>query len=274
MSPRPLREADLSSVRAVLTDVDGTLTTGNTLRSQTLELLWRLRARGIHVVFVSGRPAGWGECWARQMPIAGAIVENGGLYFVADGPWNMRKVYAQPDEERISGRQRLERAIAAVLRAAPGARLSSDTRYTEVDMAIDWNEEAKLPVETARELERRMRAKGFQAVRSSVHVNCWAGDFDKLSTARKFLNDEWGMSARAMNDSVVYVGDSFNDAPMFQAFPLSVGVANVRPLLDEISHPPAFITRHEEGLGFEEVARAVLKQAKVKAPKAKQVRTR
>ena len=264
MSPRPLRSADLSSVRAVLTDVDGTLTTGNVLRAETLKLLWALRDAGIPVVFVSGRPAGWGECWARQLPIAGAIVENGGLYFAADGPWNMRKVYAQPDEERVSGRRRLQKAIREVLRQTPGARLSSDTQYTEVDMAIDWNEEARLPVETARELERKMRARGFHAVRSSVHVNCWAGDFDKLSTARMFMQREWGMGARAMHQQVVYVGDSFNDAPMFKAFPLSVGVANVRPLLEEIAHPPAFITRAEEGVGFEEVARAVLKQSRRK----------
>lgn len=264
MSPRPLREADLSSVRAVLTDVDGTLTTGNALRAETLKRLWQLKAHGIEVVFVSGRPAGWGECWARQLPIAGAIVENGGLYFVAEGPWNMRKVYAQPEPERVAGRQRLRRAISQVLRSTPGARLSSDTQYTEVDMAIDWNEEAKLPVETAREIERRMRAKGFNAVRSSVHVNCWAGDFDKLTTARSFMKSEWKLSDRAMLQQVVYVGDSFNDAPMFKAFPLSVGVANVKPLLSELGHPPAFVTRAEEGVGFEEVARAVLEQSKGK----------
>lgn len=263
VSSRPLRQADLRRVSAIFTDVDGTLTTGNALRAETLKLLWALKARGIRVVLVSGRPAGWGECWARQLPISGAIVENGGLYFVADGPWRMRKVYAQPEGQRLLGRRRLERAIAAVLKVTPGARLSSDTRYTEVDMAIDWNEEAKLPVETARELERRMRAKGFQAVRSSVHVNCWAGDFDKRTTAAKFLEQEWGLTRPdPIGREVVYVGDSFNDAPMFAAFPLSVGVANVRPLLGELSHPPAFITQREEGLGFEEVARAVLRHSR------------
>lgn len=258
-SVRPLAGADLSGVRAIFTDVDGTLTTGNVLRAQTLQRLWELRAAGVRVVLVSGRPAGWGECWARQLPIDGAIVENGGLYFVAEGPWKMRKVYAQPEAERVEGRRRLQRAIRQVLQATPGARLSSDTVYTEVDMAIDWNEEARLPVETARGLERTMRAKGFQAVRSSVHVNCWAGDFDKQSTAFAFLRDEWKLGPKQARSQVLYVGDSFNDAPMFKAFPLSVGVANVRPLLGELAHPPAFITRAEEGVGFEEVARAVLR---------------
>ena len=53
--------------------------------------------------------------------------------------------------------------------------------------------------------------------------------------------------------------DSY-DAPMFQAFALSVGVANVRGVLDRIDAPPAFITRAAEGRGFEELARAILAQ--------------
>jgi len=40
--PRPLREADLSRVEAVFTDVDGTLTTGGRLRASTLSALERL----------------------------------------------------------------------------------------------------------------------------------------------------------------------------------------------------------------------------------------
>ncbi len=63
----------------------------------------------------------------------------------------------------------------------------------------------------------------------------------------------------------VYVGDSFNDAPLFGAIPLSVGVANVRPLLAGLDHPPRFITRAEEGRGFEELARAVLRARKTRS---------
>jgi hydroxymethylpyrimidine pyrophosphatase-like HAD family hydrolase len=57
----------------------------------------------------------------------------------------------------------------------------------------------------------------------------------------------------------VYVGDSLNDAPMFAAFPLSVGVANVRDVEDVIETKPKFITAAREGRGFEELARAILR---------------
>lgn len=255
--PRPLREAELGRVRAVLTDVDGTLTTDGTLLGSTVDALGALKAAGVRVGLVSGRPAGWGECWARTLPVDAVVVENGGLTFVRRGD-RVEKVYAQSAEALREGRARLRREVARVLREFPGARLSSDSTYTEVDLAIDYNEDARLPVEAARAIEARMRSRGVNAVRSSVHVNCWVGDFDKRSTSFRLLSEEWGLAPRPREPRVVYAGDSFNDAPMFEAVPLSVGVANVWRVLGEIACAPAYVTRAAEGKGFEELARAIL----------------
>ena len=84
-APLPLSRADLSKVRAVFTDVDGTLTTRGLLNSAAVRAIEWLVAHHVKVVFVSGRPSAWGELWARELPIDGAIVENGGLYFVKRG---------------------------------------------------------------------------------------------------------------------------------------------------------------------------------------------
>lgn len=257
-TPRALREADLRRVEAVFSDVDGTLTSEDRIQSETLAAIERLRSAGIKVVLVSGRPAGWGECWARQWPVDGVIVENGGLHFARDANGAFRKVYAQPDEERLPARARLEKEVGEAMKQVPGARLSTDSVYTEVDLAIDYNEEVKLGVDAAITLERVLRERGVQAVRSSVHVNCWLGSFDKLSAVERFLHLEWGETMRPHDERLVYVGDSFNDAPMFKAFPLSVGVANVRSVLKHIDAPPKFITDAAEGAGFRELADAVL----------------
>jgi hydroxymethylpyrimidine pyrophosphatase-like HAD family hydrolase len=126
-----------------------------------------------------------------------------------------------------------------------------------VDIAIDYNEEAHLPVDTAREIERFLRARGVQAVRSSVHVNVWAGRFDKRSTSLLFLRQELGLRRDDALARCIYLGDSFNDAPMFGAFAHSVGVAQVRTLGPELTHAPAYVTRAREGRGAEEVLRAL-----------------
>ena len=256
---RPLREADLSRVQAVFTDVDGTLTTAGRIRAATLAGLEGLERAGVPVVLVTGRPAGFAEAWARTLPVAGVIAENGGVSVRLDARGALRKVYARPAPVRAPERRRLEAAVRAALRAVPGSRLSTDSRYAEVDLAIDVNEEVRLGPRAAERLESFLHARGVNAVRSSVHVNAWIGPFDKAWMVRRFLRAVWRERLRPGVRRWVYLGDSLNDAPLFRAFPLSVGVANVRPVLHLLAHRPRFVTRAPEGAGFEELARAVLR---------------
>mgnify|MGYP001335418481 CR=1 FL=1 len=48
------------------------------------------------------------------------------------------------------------------------------------------------------------------------------------------------------------------DEPMFAAFPLSVGVANVMDQIDRISRPPAYVTERRSGAGFVELTNYLL----------------
>lgn len=261
----PLREADLSRVEALFTDVDGTLTTGGKLGASTLGALEALAQVGIPVVLVSGRPSGWGECWARQWPVAGVVVENGGLYFV----WRkgrLVKIYAQPPAERRRNRRALERHVERALAHVKGARRSMDSAATEVDLAIDYAEDAALGAGAALRLEGLLTARGVSAVRSSVHVNCWLGRFDKASTVKRFLEREWGTTLRVNDPRYVYVGDSLNDAPMFAAFGLSVGVANVIDVVQQLDERPAYVTRAREGAGFIELVKAVVRARERRRP--------
>lgn len=252
-------------MRAVFADVDGTLTTESVLESSTIRALELLREAELRVVLVTGRPAGWGECWVRSLPVDGVIVENGGLYFARQDDGGIRKVYAQRTTDRKKLRPRLLREVRRAMRQVPGARLSGDSAYTEVDVAIDYNEGVKLGAAAAERLEEILRARGVRAVRSNVHVNCWIGNFDKLSMVERFLQREWHVRRKNTDPRFVYVGDSFNDAPMFEAFSLSVGVANVRDVLARLDSPPAYITREREGRGFRELVREILSQTSRRA---------
>lgn len=258
---RPLREADLSRVEAVFTDVDGTLTTKGKLTSGTLRAIEWLNAVNVPVVLVSGRPSGWGEAWVRQWPVAGAIMENGALHYAWRGS-KLEKSFDQPEKQRLVHRKQLAAHVQAALKAVPGAQLSSDSSATEVDLAIDYAEDAALGPEAADALENFLHKRGVTAVRSSVHVNCWLGDFDKLKAVKRFVRTEWKKTVARDDERYVYVGDSFNDAPMFRAFSLSVGVANVKDVLATLKDSPKFVTRAREGKGFGEVADAIVRARK------------
>lgn len=248
----------LARVRAFLTDFDGTLTTDGELRAETLGALEELRDAGLPAIIVTGRPAGFGEMMARTLPVHGAISENGGCWaFRHPKTGRLEKGYAEKPAERIRNRKKLEAAVAEVLAEVPGARLSTDSPYTEVDLAIDYNEEVKLGQGGAARIEQACRARGLRAVRSSVHVNAWVGRFDKLSTSKRYLAEQLGIDGRGATSSCIYLGDSLNDAPMFKAFALSIGVGNVRDVWEKLEHRPRFVTAAREGQGAVEVLRAL-----------------
>ena len=68
----------------------------------------------------------------------------------------------------------------------------------------------------------------------------------------------FGRELDAERERWLYVGDSTNDQPMFASFPLSVGVANLLDFAARLRQWPAYITAHERGRGFVEVAEALL----------------
>jgi hydroxymethylpyrimidine pyrophosphatase-like HAD family hydrolase len=105
---------------------------------------------------------------------------------------------------------------------------------------------------------RLMRDEGMNATVSSIHINGWYGDHNKLSGARWIVRELSGRDLDAEIGRWVYVGDSTNDELMFQHFPHSVGVANIRRFEAKLRHLPRYITPSERGAGFAEVARSVL----------------
>ncbi|MGE0211384.1 MAG: HAD-IIB family hydrolase [Parvibaculaceae bacterium] len=247
-------------VRAVLTDIDDTLTEHGRLPPHAYDALARLKRAGFIVVPVTGRPAGWCDLIARQWPVDGVVGENGAFYFrYDDGARTMTRRYARTDSERQADRARLERIRAAVLQEVPGSGVAADQAYREADLAIDFRED--VPPLSAADVARIVAIfERFGAVAkvSSIHVNGWFGDYDKLSTSRRFLAEMAGLDIDAEPHSVVFAGDSPNDAPMFAFFPNAVGVANVRAFESELQAAPRWVTPSAGGRGFMELADALI----------------
>jgi len=107
----------------------------------------------------------------------------------------------------------------------------------------------------------------MHATISSIHVNGWFGEHDKLAGARWIVRELWNRDLDTEMARWAYVGDSTNDALMFQHFEHSIGVANVRRFEGALPHLPRYITLAERGAGFAEVANAVLQgRAAFRAP--------
>jgi HAD superfamily hydrolase (TIGR01484 family) len=249
-----------AAMRGVLADIDDTLSTGGRITAEAYAAMENLRAAGLLVIPITGRPAGWCDHIARMWPVDAVVGENGALYMRHDeGAGKLRKRYAATETERAANRRRLAEVAETILREVPGAALASDQPYRESDLAIDFCEDVpRLPDGAIDRIIALMRAAGMTAKMSSIHINGWFGAYDKLAMTRTLLSDEFDIDIDAECGRFVFVGDSPNDAPMFGHFPYSVGVANVRAFGRRIATLPGYVTERESGAGFAELAAHLL----------------
>jgi HAD superfamily hydrolase (TIGR01484 family) len=80
-----LNQADLSDIRLIASDVDGTLTQNSKFSSNFISTLINLQSAGMKVLLVTGRSAGWVSALVNYLPVAGAIAENGGVFLQPNG---------------------------------------------------------------------------------------------------------------------------------------------------------------------------------------------
>jgi HAD superfamily hydrolase (TIGR01484 family) len=245
----------------LFTDLDDTLTTGGFLPDHAYASLWKLRRAGVRVVPVTGGPAGWCDLMARLWPVAGVIGESGAFYFIYDhAKKKMRRVFAQSEEVRRENLEKKEALLKRILTEIPGAGAASDQIYRIADLAIDIRQD--VPPLAQGEIEKIyeiVRAAGAVCATSSIHVNCWFGDYDKISSMKDFLAREAGRPLEDMQEKILYIGDALNDEPAFREIRHSVGVANIRAVLGRMKHPPRYICENKSAEGFTETAEFILK---------------
>jgi HAD superfamily hydrolase (TIGR01484 family) len=247
-------------IRGVFTDIDGTLTTHSRLFAKAYTALERLQSAGLLVIPVTGRPAGWCDHIARMWPVDAVVGENGAFWFRHDAKQGrLVKRYVVAPEERARRGKRLLEIAAKVLDEVPGCAVSTDQPYREADLAIDFREDVReLSREDVNRIVAIMQGEGLTAKVSSIHVNGWFGDYDKLSTTRAMMREDFGIDLDRERDDFVFAGDSPNDQPMFAYFPHAVGVANVLEMADLMTDFPAWVTESAGAAGFAEIAEALI----------------
>jgi HAD superfamily hydrolase (TIGR01484 family) len=256
---KALAALDARGVRAVLLDIDETLTTAGKLTADAYKALERLHEAGKIVVPVTGRPAGWCDHIARMWPVDAVVGENGAFYFFY-AESKLHKRFLDDEAARARQRAQLDAVARRILAEVPGCALAADQPYRETDLAIDYCEDVPpLPLEAAERIAMLMREAGLNAKISSIHVNGWFGGHDKLSTSRILFDERFSLDFDRSNREFLFVGDSPNDAPMFAFFENSVGVANVRRFEGRVAAAPKYVTYAAAGAGFVELVEHLLR---------------
>lgn len=249
-----------SDLKFILTDIDDTLTFQGRLPAPAYTAMENLEKAGRMVIPVTGRPAGWCDHIARMWPVAGIVGENGAFSFAYDKQHKkMTRFYWKTEQERDEDRNKLACIKEAILKNIPGCRVSLDQPYREADLAIDFCEDVpRLSWTDIKRIVSCIRQAGAKAAVSSIHVNGWFGDYDKLSMTKYFFEQYFNCSPDAMQNTSLFIGDSPNDCSMFAFFPHSVGVSNVLDFPDKLTVEPAWITANPGGFGFAEMVDILL----------------
>lgn len=246
-----LSEANLANIGLLATDMDGTLTQAGKFTPRLLQALTDLAAANIKVIVVTGRSAGWVSGLATYLPIAGAIAENGGLYY-PNGDELPISLSSITDFD--SHRQYLKDIFQKLQLEFPQIRETDDNRFRLTDWTFDVQ---NLSVDELQKLGKLCSRLGWGFTYSNVQCHIKPLNQDKAAGLIQVLRDYF---PQVTSEQVVTVGDSPNDESLFNPsyFQQSVGVANVREYASQMQYQPKYITNAAECVGFGELVSYLL----------------
>ena len=129
----------------VFTDIDDTLTTEGAITPDALAALHRLRAVGLPVFAITGRPAGWSEAFALAWPVDAIVAEHGAVALWRGEQGQLCRDYLQRADERAANFRRLQATARHVLAAMPQAPAIPDfARGASLQRLLDRAEESAL----------------------------------------------------------------------------------------------------------------------------------
>ena len=249
--PRTARQ----KIVGVFTDIDDTLTTEGAITPDALQALHNLKAAGLMVIPITGRPVGWSMPFALKWPVDAMVAENGAVALLHNAQTNqVSKIYQQDQAIRNHNFEQMQRIARKVLEEIPSTVMSQDSAGRETDIAFDHSEFHHLSTQQIQQVVTLLQQEGMTASVSSIHINAWFGDHNKWHGAQWILKELTGRDLTQELDQWVYVGDSTNDQVMFEHFTHSVGVANIKRFENELQYLPKYIASKERGAGFAELA--------------------
>ncbi len=218
-------------IRAVVTDVDGTLTDRDRrLEPTAMEALQRMAQAGIPVIIATGNVLPISLALHRFLGLTGPIIaENGGLlYYRKDG---------QDVVERLADRAVALRAYRRLVRAGlPVRRLFTD-RWREAEVALEDGV-------SERRIRAALRGERVLVESTGYAMHLLERGAGKLPALRRALAP-LGLEPA----DCLAVGDGNNDVGMLRASAWAVSFPSASPRARAAAD---YITREEYGRGFVE----------------------
>lgn len=228
-------------MKIIFTDIDGTITKDDEkccIPYQVIRMIETLNENDIRVVFVTGRSYGWCKAMIELYPILGIIGENGAFYIHSNG---IEKVFSSSVSDLLS--KKLRSFIPF------DYYLANDQFSRCFDVAIDLNGLNKDEIDF---IQNICKKKHISCKISSIHINCWIGNYDKLYALKQFVD----FNCIDFKDCF-YIGDSPNDAPIFKFKQIqSVAVGNIINFDHE--YHPSIVYRKKYYKGFLDFCNDVL----------------
>jgi phosphoglycolate phosphatase (TIGR01487 family) len=227
-------------IRAVVSDIDGTLTTPDRRLSVAgATAVMRLEAVGIPVLLASGNVMPATRAFALMLGASGPLVaENGGMVAYRGAGWN-------ETIDILADRRVADEAYTALKTQMPEVRPLLTQRWRESEIALEMGPDPDAIREVLKDHPVRIESSGY-----SIHI-----------IDEKVTKGTGVLHALSLIDippeEVLAFGDSENDVTMFEAVGLAVAVNNKDPVL-----PPHadFVTKWTDGDGVFEAVSKLLGQ--------------
>ncbi len=252
MTLAPLDSTDLSKIKLVATDVDGTLTKNQQFTPQLITALLQLQSANVAVLLVTGRSAGWVSSLSNYLPVAGAIGENGGCYF--SGTANCQLLPNLKIKEISKHRDQLADCFWQLQGTHAQLKESTDNRFRLTDWTFEL---AQLDASDLWEIGAQCERWGWNFTYSNIQGHIKLPTQSKATGIKQVLKQHF---PQLKPHQILTVGDSPNDAAMFdpEEFSHSVGVANVQHYQEQMEYLPAYVTTLPEVGGFGEIVDRIL----------------
>lgn len=234
----------------IATDMDGTLTRQSRFTADLLAGLAQLQRAGWTVLVVTGRSAGWVQGLAHYLPIAGAMAENGGVYF----PGSDRPEYLSNLPNLAHHRESLAEVFHHLCRHGFDLAPAEDNAFR----LTDWTFSTEgLSSEDLTRMADLCHNLDWGFTYSTVQCHIFPLGQSKAAGLQRVLQQHFPQFAP---QQVITIGDSPNDVSLFDSglFPQSVGVANVKHYWPHLAHHPRCVTHQPEVEGFLELVQALL----------------